>query len=195
MKRFAILALVSLLATSIASAQSDARPLLRELAGLMEGTKGVFNAKFFENGDRPDGSRDDEPEQRMPADAINQMRAVVERVRAIDENKANQVAKVVDELDQVWKEAAQREAACRAAPKCMSDRLTPEICQTIEVRRQTVAAIAIERRNPAGVVDLARLHELGETLQILDEQIKAEKATYQRYVRRAFQLSACSPRK
>lgn len=67
------------------------------------------------------------------------------------------------------------EAACRASDKCMGDRM----CALVADRRDVYRQIATEKANPAGVVDLVRLHTLGEEAQSVEATIKVMATWYQ----------------
>lgn len=84
------------------------------------------------------------------------------------------------------------EEKCRASPACMGARVAEQLCPVIEERRETAAAITTEKRNPAGVVNLATLHDLGEKLQYEDSMITRLKAEYAAAAKKPFTSSACS---
>jgi hypothetical protein len=59
-------------------------------------------------------------------------------------------------------------------------RLLKDESSAIRGREQSKAAIAEERSNPSGVVDLAALHSHGEALQFANAQIAAIEANYRK---------------
>lgn len=85
------------------------------------------------------------------------------------------------------------EKACRASPECTGRRLATPLCEALDWRRTTVQAMARERANPSGYVDRVKLHDLGEDLQSLDDQIKELQAQFQATTHRAFWASLCQP--
>ena len=98
--------------------------------------------------------------------------------------------------------AIDAELQCRASAQCMAARAKAHemkaiadalesVCFAVQQRAQTVAAIAAERANPTGVVDLATLHSLGQTLQGIDAALPGLKAEYTRVAHKPFAASAC----
>jgi hypothetical protein len=83
------------------------------------------------------------------------------------------------------------ELACRASASCMDHRLADPICMQLQRRRELLASIAQEKANPSGVVDLVRLHDLGEGVQDADAEIKAGKASYLATRHKAFVETFC----
>ena len=59
-------------------------------------------------------------------------------------------------------------------------------CEARSDRPVTSERIRIERANPAGVVDLARLHELGEVLQADDAEIRRSGTQYAMWTKAGF---------
>lgn len=84
------------------------------------------------------------------------------------------------------------EEKCRATPACMGARIVEQLCPILDERRETAAAITTEKRNPAGVVNLSTLHDLGEKLQYEDSMIARLKSEYAAAARKAFSAGACS---
>ena len=74
--------------------------------------------------------------------------------------------------------AADAEAKCQASADCMSERARSVACGMVLSRASIVQQIAHERANPAHVVNLATLHNLGQMLQAIDSQLPAAKAQY-----------------
>ena len=68
-----------------------------------------------------------------------------------------------------WEQAVSDEEQCRQAAddSCAAK----PICDAIYAKKQDLAAIAKEKANPAGVVDLKELHDLGEMVQDQDKII------------------------
>ena len=95
--------------------------------------------------------------------------------------------------------AAAEEAACQASPQCMADRAKAlaaqriastleKVCELQQDRALVVSQLNAERSNPAGVVNLVTLHELGRSLQAVDAVLPAWKA---RYVALAHKTPVC----
>jgi hypothetical protein len=83
------------------------------------------------------------------------------------------------------------ELACRASGECMAKRVGPQICAPLADRREALQQIAAERANPAGVINLATLHDLGERVQIDNGMITRLKAQYVSLVHRPFNEASC----
>ncbi len=73
----------------------------------------------------------------------------------------------------------------------MSNRATADICGDLSQRAELVKLMSKEHANPSGVVDMRVLHTLGYQIQILDDSIVAEKATYKAYAHRDFMAGVC----
>lgn len=84
------------------------------------------------------------------------------------------------------------EEKCRATPACMGARVAEQLCPVLDERRETAAAITTEKRNPAGVVNLATLHDLGQKLQYEDAMIARLKSEYAAAAKKPFTAGACS---
>jgi len=148
-----------------------------------------FNKDWFESGENPDGTH---PDEDGPIEALAKLRAQLSRLSGCaTEDKINALASVLDEADGVFKKRMADEIACRKSPKCMSDRLAPELCGLIHQREAAQKAIRIERANPGGVVDLVKLHSLGEVVQSLGEQIKQAKSDFAKAVKKPFSDALC----
>lgn len=72
--------------------------------------------------------------------------------------------------------AVTNEEECRTSDRCMGDR----VCETIGGKQQAEAwrklslqGIAQEKANPSGVVNLVRLHDLGQDVQNAEAQMRA----------------------
>jgi hypothetical protein len=66
------------------------------------------------------------------------------------------------------------------------------LCASSAERVDLRAQIATEKANPSGVVDLARLHALGERLQAAEAALREFGATYLKGTGKAFSASMCS---
>ena len=83
------------------------------------------------------------------------------------------------------------EQTCRASGECMANRVGPQLCAPLADRREALQQIAAERANPAGVVSLSTLHDLGERVQIDNGIITRLKAQYVSLVHRPFNEASC----
>jgi hypothetical protein len=83
------------------------------------------------------------------------------------------------------------EQTCRATPTCMGARIAVPLCQAIAIRRAAMRGIARERANPARVVDLNTLHELGQQVQEKDAIAADLKARYAAVTHKAFSEASC----
>jgi hypothetical protein len=83
------------------------------------------------------------------------------------------------------------EVGCRASPKCMDRRAIAVVCAWVARRQGFVQDIADERANPSGVVDLARLHSLGEDLESARADLKTAVKAYETAQKKPFRESMC----
>lgn len=105
--------------------------------------------------------------------------------------RADQLAaKARSEAERI-ESAIAAELSCRASASCMDHRYGDPVCGQLQRRRELLASIAQEKANPAGVVDLVRLHDLGEGVQDADAEIKAGKASYLAARHKAFAEALC----
>lgn len=149
----------------------------------------TFDKDWFESGENPDGTH---PNEDGPMEALARLRALLPRIRGCaTEDKMKAVASVLDEAEGLFKKQMADEIACRKNPQCMSDRLAPELCGLIHQREGAQKAIKIERANPGGVVDLVKLHSLGEAIQSLDVQIKQARSDFAKAVKKPFSDTLC----
>ena len=84
------------------------------------------------------------------------------------------------------------ELKCRASNACMASRVAAQVCATIADKREALAQIAAERRNPGAVVDLSTLHDLGERVQSDDATIAQARARYASLAGHAFSEALCA---
>jgi hypothetical protein len=95
--------------------------------------------------------------------------------------------------------AIDTETKCRATPQCLADRARAKavadalasVCGTIDTRARAAQDMTRERANPSGVVDLKRLHDLGQVIQALDAQLPGLKAQYATVAHRPFAATMC----
>ena len=79
---------------------------------------------------------------------------------------------------------------CRAAHTCESVYAT-DLCRLNEERGELQRALNRERANPSGVVDLARLHDIGRTMQANADEMAARRADYRIRTGKDFAASIC----
>lgn len=87
------------------------------------------------------------------------------------------------------------ELRCRASAECAANRAAEPLCRALENRRLHQEMLARERRNPAGVVNLRYLHDLGQSLQDDEDEIGRAKAAYAAEARAPFREARCASRK
>jgi hypothetical protein len=67
------------------------------------------------------------------------------------------------------------------------------LCQATLSRVDLKAQIAREKANPSGVVDLKRLHDLGEALQSAEDTLRGYGASYAKGMGKPFSAAATCP--
>lgn len=76
------------------------------------------------------------------------------------------------------------EAACRRSQPCLTGRWAvtarAQLCVDLASRASAMRDIAAEKANPTGVVDLSRLHSLGQFVQDVDARIASTRQVYLR---------------
>lgn len=110
-------------------------------------------------------------------------RDLADQIRCYDASAADQQLAEIDHYVAGFYRAVSAEEWCQASAACTNARthdaneakaasVAKQLCTTLAERKdysdsvgESLAAIARERRNPAGVVDLHVLHELGEQVQ------------------------------
>lgn len=117
--------------------------------------------------------------------------ATAEGMRCYDAAAADAAKQAAEAWADATRKAVAAEQACRASPICMGGRAAEPLCEVIRDRREAVRAMATERSNPSGVVDLRNLHDLGAQIQRNDQQIVEMKAEYARVAKRAFSEALC----
>lgn len=65
------------------------------------------------------------------------------------------------------------------------------LCEATAARIDLKAQIAREKANPSGVVDLRRLHDLGERLQSAEDALRDSGAAYSKGVGKPFSADVC----
>ena len=110
--------------------------------------------------------------------AIAATRSQMNLYKCYDPEGAPALEAQVDKWAEATEAAIVEEINCRASDACMARRIALNICATIADKREAAQMIAAERRNPGGVVDLHRLHGLGERIQVDDATIARLKTEY-----------------
>ena len=98
-------------------------------------------------------------------DEIPRVNALVDPLWCYDASAALKAQTNVEIWDALREKGISDEQTCRATATCMGARIAVPLCQAIAIRRAAMRGIAQERANPAGVVDLNALHELGRQVQ------------------------------
>jgi hypothetical protein len=138
---------------------------------------------------------------RSPTLTTAQTDAIAQRGAVYVQGQQAQLAIIVGPAE-AWATATDaaidREVQCRAAPKCMTDRVqlrirqaAEPVCQMLYLRAQSVANIAAENSNPSGVRDLQVMHDEGASIQAFDAQLPALKARYAAVAHKPFATSVC----
>jgi hypothetical protein len=151
-----------------------------------------WTVEFFSEGDTPDGARGDIEGTETPRVAIPAVKERLERARCYSDTEVTRADAVLDKLSALMESAIADEAKCRATPSCMGARIAVNVCGWIASRKDALREIASEKANPGGVVDLVKLHDLGQSVQALDGRIGAGKADYVRATHKTFSETACA---
>lgn len=146
---------------------------------------------YFAAGDTPDGARNDLAAP-TPRESFATMRSFIDQLRCYEPDAANEMAKGVDGLAATTETMIADETKCRATPACVGPRMAANLCQWIADRRSALHDIETERKNPGGVVDVVKLHDLGETVQALGGQIASGKTQYAKTMGKPFTDAACA---
>jgi N-methylhydantoinase A/oxoprolinase/acetone carboxylase beta subunit len=139
----------------------------------------------------------DPDDARVPVAEARRLLAEVQCAHAEPAAAAASIAQLsarVDEWSAATDRSIQEEKACRASPECMGGRAAKPVCEALERRKGWLADIARERRNPAGVVNLSYLNELGRNVQDTDEEIATKKRAYATAAKKPFTEAVCSRR-
>jgi hypothetical protein len=87
-----------------------------------------------------------------------------------------------------------KERACRADGECMAVRASKPLCEALRDKRGHQEDLAKERANPAGVVNLTYLHDLGQAIQDADERIAQARRDYAKATKKPFSEARCAKR-
>lgn len=123
---------------------------------------------------------------------IVEARALPDGITCFDAEAAKTTSAEVEQWATSLEGQIAEEEKCRATPACMDARIAEQLCPVLDERRETAAAITTEKRNPAGVVNLATLHDLGQKLQYEDAMIARLKSEYAVAAKKLFTSAACS---
>jgi hypothetical protein len=174
-------------------AQSSGRDRIELLRILKAGkeAKDRFDSDWFESADQLDGTHSGEP---TPQKVFAQLRTDVDALRCIPKDR-QEVRKLIDGAAAKTEALRQKESKCRKSTPCMARRRAivhaPEVCELLDQRTAIVGSIKEERANPAGVVSLAQLHELGESLQATDDQFRQAKSEFFQQTKVRFDEKMC----
>lgn len=146
-----------------------------------------FTADFFSSAD----PIDDAKQQYIAWQ--NQMISALEEIKCLDAEAAGEPATRVSARNTEIKVLLDAETACRSSAPCLGGRAASQLCQLIPNRAAAAADIAKERANPGGVVDLQKLHDLGQNVQDFDAAIAKWKTSYASLLHKPFTMAACSP--
>lgn len=176
--------------------EDELRALTNEADSIMRSMKDWSEVWIANNYDAT-GVRGSLTSSQTIAKAIADLRTIVSKLRGLEPTKGDVVDKIaaqVDGLEKDAQEALAKESKCRSTPACLGPRIAVNFCRDTRERAETVRAIATERANPGGVVDLVRLHTLGEKVQAYDAAIADEKAAYLKNVKRPLTEASCTPK-
>lgn len=127
----------------------------------------------------------------MALEDIPKTKALVDDLRCYDAGAAAKAQADVDVWATAREKAVADEKTCRVAPACMGARVAAPLCAAIVGRRGALQDIARERANPAGVVNLSVLHDLGQQIQDDDATIADLKAKYTATTHKPFSEASC----
>lgn len=182
----ALLLILGFSASAIAQPTNDPAGSVKSgLQLLLMRAKQQWTPRYFAAGDTPDGARADVADE-SPMQAIARMRVKIEALRATNPDVASKAGQILDGLEQSMKSRIDAETKCRATPACMGERIAALACSAISDRRGAAQAIVDEKKNPAGVIDLVKLHDLGQAVQDLDARIATWKKQYLATMKKPF---------
>lgn len=150
---------------------------------------------YYEQGDQPDGTHSggETPEaftERMKDTNVKELSECLG-----EPDTAQVLVQLLDAILRQSKTLRIAEAKCRKDKKCMIHRENlnagADICGSIAIIKNAQEGIRAERANPSGVVNLATLHEYGETIQITQVSLNEQKAEFRTTYKRAFPESIC----
>jgi hypothetical protein len=106
------------------------------------------------------------------------------------ETEAPGLARIAAKLDSRL-QTLEEEKACRASPACMDKRAAQTVCQYMDAKRHAIKALARERANPSGTVNLTALNDWGRQIQDADEQIADGKKEFTEQTKKPFNEALC----
>ncbi len=124
--------------------------------------------------------------------AVAMARSIAQEIRCYDEAAGKAATTDVDAWANGLETSIADEKACMAKPQCLADRLLPSLCETIGMKREALAGIAREKRNPSGFVDMRLLRDLGEDVQNDEDRLRELRARYLKVAHKAFNDERCS---
>lgn len=188
---FCLLALDARAETCEEFTLEGARAELQQVLADLKRANDTYTAEWFEAANKPDGTRTDEP---APSEVLAKLRKQLDGIGCMAKLIV-EVRAAVDGVSKAKERLRQKEAKCRASSTCMARRRAivhaPEVCELLDQRTAIVGSIKEERANPAGVVSLAQLHELGEALQATDYQLAQSKSDFFQQTKVRFDGKMC----
>jgi len=125
---------------------------------------------------------------------VQEVQRLVAEAACPNEGRLDLLAELAGRVE-AWAAATekgiQEEKACRATPSCIGGRVAKPLCEAIQRRKDLAADIARERANPAGVVNLTYLNQLGREVQDTDDEIANLKKDYASAAKKPFSESVC----
>jgi hypothetical protein len=156
---------------------------------LVDTIEKAYSESWFSEGDKPDGSHSTSKD---PTIVIAKVKSSIARFNCLS---VDRTALVLERLEQVAKQIEllrAAEVACRKNQLCFAKRYASPICELLDERDLLQMSIKEERANPSGVVDLAKLHELGAALQSTNVQLKVAQSAYSKRARKQFPRAICA---
>jgi len=139
-----------------------------------------FTADFFADSEKgPDGVT------RAMVDYTAWLKKSVEDGKALKaadpDGSTDAIRRLIDRAAAV-KVIVDADKACRTSQPCLDARWVSQTerttCNIVISRREAAKQLALEKANPSGVVDLRRLHDLGQAIQDMDAQLAAFRVSY-----------------
>jgi hypothetical protein len=129
-----------------------------------------------------------------PLPTLAKARDALEAVRCYttDQTQVNETEKTLDALNVHMQKMIADEQACRVTPACMGPRVAAVACAWLAQRRDIMAAIATEKANPAGVVDVVKLHDYGQHAQQAGDAAADARRRYTAMMHKPFTEALCN---
>jgi len=152
-----------------------------------------FSAAWWKLGDRADGTHSDDTDPKV---AIAAVREDLGKASCYAEPSAlKRLTDLLASLEQSHEQFRATELGCRKVPACRARRVAirhaAAACGLADQERAIVESIREERANPAGVVSLATLHDLGDALRATREELGIARAEFARLAKQPFRTEIC----